>query len=556
MRGWWVLSVGLLLLAGGAEAVNLEKLVMPGKLIEGHAKYEEDCDKCHESFSKKSQRRLCLDCHKEVAVDIEKSTGFHGRDSGIRQSECKTCHSDHLGRDADIVQFNRSLFDHKQSDFALKGRHEKLICSACHKSGEPYRKAPGDCYSCHKSSDVHQGKFERDCGRCHTEDGWRKTRFDHDKTRYKLTGKHREVSCELCHPNQRYKDLPRQCNDCHRLNDIHRGAYGQGCQDCHSTQGWRSYLYDHDQKTKFPLRGKHKDTRCDNCHQQDYQKKLPTDCYSCHREQDAHQGMLGKECQACHGEAVWREHAFKHESFKNTSCNDCHRHDDVHQDRYGNKCGDCHQVQAWKEDKFNHDTIIKFPLRDSHAKVACLRCHQGEAANERGKTACHQCHALDDVHHGKEGKECQLCHSEVRWRETINFNHQVTRFPLIGLHATTPCEECHVGAGYKDTKRACHDCHEKDDSHKGRLGANCAFCHNPNSWKFWQFDHDKQSDYKLEGAHREIACEACHKTVVKQRIELSHDCNGCHRSDDVHGGDFGRQCERCHNSRDFREITL
>lgn len=395
MRSGWVLCVGLLLLAGSAEAVNLEKLVMPGKLIEGHAKYEEDCDKCHESFSKKSQRRLCLDCHKEVAIDINKSTGFHGRDSSIRQNECKTCHSDHLGRSADIVQFNRSLFDHKQSDFALKGRHEKLICSSCHKAGEPYRKAPVDCYSCHKSSDVHKGKFEQDCGRCHTEDSWRKTKFDHDKTRYKLTGKHREVNCEMCHPNQRYKDLPQQCNDCHQLNDIHRGAYGKSCQDCHSTQGWKSYLYDHDQKTKFPLHGKHKDTRCDNCHRQDYQKKLPTDCYSCHREQDAHKEMLGKECQACHGEAVWREHTFKHENFKNTACNDCHRHDDVHQGRYGNKCGDCHQVKAWTEKKFNHDTGTKFPLRDSHAKVACLACHKGEAANERGKTACHQCHALE-----------------------------------------------------------------------------------------------------------------------------------------------------------------
>jgi len=56
----------MLLWLGSAQALNFESIFMPGKLIQGHAKYEEQCKKCHSRFEKGHQAGLCLDCHKKV----------------------------------------------------------------------------------------------------------------------------------------------------------------------------------------------------------------------------------------------------------------------------------------------------------------------------------------------------------------------------------------------------------------------------------------------------------------------------------------------------------
>ena len=53
-----------------AVSAGIKSLVMPGKVIEGHAKYENECGRCHKSFSKESQNHLCRDCHETVDVDI------------------------------------------------------------------------------------------------------------------------------------------------------------------------------------------------------------------------------------------------------------------------------------------------------------------------------------------------------------------------------------------------------------------------------------------------------------------------------------------------------
>ena len=53
-----------------AKSQNIfEKLVMPGPLVDGHAKLEKDCLQCHVPFSRQSQSNLCLACHKEIAAD-------------------------------------------------------------------------------------------------------------------------------------------------------------------------------------------------------------------------------------------------------------------------------------------------------------------------------------------------------------------------------------------------------------------------------------------------------------------------------------------------------
>ena len=110
----------------------LERLVMPGPLVEGHAKLEAQCSKCHEPFSRHSQTKLCLDCHKDVAADRAARLGVHGREAEALKRECKQCHTDHKGRGADINQLDRETFNHDFSNYKLVDAHRNVPCESCH----------------------------------------------------------------------------------------------------------------------------------------------------------------------------------------------------------------------------------------------------------------------------------------------------------------------------------------------------------------------------------------------------------------------------------------
>jgi hypothetical protein len=163
---------------------------------------------------------------------------------------------------------------------------------------------------------------------------------------------------------------------------------------------------------------------------------------------------------------------------------------------------------------------------------------------------------VNDVHAGKQGEQCGRCHGEDGWAEKVRFEHDMSSFPLIGLHAVVPCEECHLSAVFTDAGKVCIDCHEEDDAHDDRLGRKCASCHNPNAWSLWVFDHREKTGFALEGAHDGIECVSCHTEPVHEGFRISPSCDSCHRGDDVHEGGFGRNCDRCHNSRSFDEVEI
>lgn len=511
---WFAIAFALLWAGEGVAQPNLfERLVMPGEVIAGHAKIEGECKKCHEPFSKTTQSQLCTACHKEVGADIKGSRGFHGRRAEVRRVECKHCHTDHKGRKADIVRLDPDTFDHASTDFPLKGAHLKARCASCHAAGKKHREAPSRCIDCHRKDDHHKGSLGPDCAKCHNEQAWRSGRFDHSKTRFPLVGEHQKVACASCHAKERYKGTPMQCVDCHRLEDAHAGRYGAKCATCHSPSGWKRIGFDHDRQTRFPLTGRHKQAKCDGCHKgRIYETKPKQDCFSCHEKDDVHKGRNGASCNSCHSTAGWREVRFDH----------------------------------------NKDT--RFPLRGKHASVKCESCHRGGVRADKPDTACVSCHKADDAHKGQLGTQCSRCHNETGWRTKVRFDHDLTRFPLIGLHATAPCEACHVSAAYKETPMACVSCHKRNDTHEGKLGPNCGACHNPNGWTLWRFDHNRQTRFALDGAHRSLHCYSCHRRPVASRISLSTACVDCHREDDVHRGGFGTFCERCHVTESFRRV--
>jgi hypothetical protein len=113
-----------------------------------------------------------------------------------------------------------------------------------------------------------------------------------------------------------------------------------------------------------------------------------------------------------------------------------------------------------------------------------------------------------------------------------------------------------MSAAFQDTESECNACHKDDDEHKASLGPACQLCHNPNDWGIWLFEHDTQTDFKLDGAHKDLGCDRCHYKPVKLKVDQSSNCHACHEHDDTHRGRFGRQCERCHNTENFNDVTL
>ncbi len=584
LRRWtgWVGALALLLVGAAAHGQTLESVLSPGKVIQGHAKYEEDCRSCHIPFDRQAQDRLCLDCHKDVGGDVRGKEGFHGK---MKPQACRTCHTEHRGRDAKIAEFDKNTFDHAATDYALKGAHRKVDCAKCHVSGKKWREAPQDCNACHKKDDVHKGSLGTKCFDCHTEASWKEAKFDHSKTRFELTGKHADIKCQDCHKDTRYKETPRQCLACHKKDDKHKGNFGEKCESCHGTKEWKTILFNHDRDTKFVLRGKHlPPLKCDSCHKGNlFKDKVGSACIDCHRKDDKHKGTLGNDCASCHSERDWKEAVkFDHQRTKfpllgkhvkveckechktpvfkeaPSACYACHKKDDKHAGNLGELCADCHVERDWKTTtKFDHDKT-RFRLRGAHAspKLKCDSCHKDLKSFRNTPMDCYACHKKDDKHQGQLGEKCDTCHIDREWK-TTSFDHGRTQFPLTGRHIPVECKKCHETNRFKDARKECFACHKKDDKHKLRFGDRCDKCHTARDWKLWEFDHDKRSTYKLEGAHKRTACESCHTAPApagKDVAALGAACVTCHRVDDAHDGAFGTNCERCHVTDNWKRI--
>lgn len=159
-------------------------------------------------------------------------------------------------------------------------------------------------------------------------------------------------------------------------------------------------------------------------------------------------------------------------------------------------CTLCHVGSGWNDLRadfsFDHLERTGVPLHGAHEAARCLRCH-----NDRGPVetfaaqGCAGCH--EDVHQAQLGNDCRSCHQESNWRALgMHERHNRTRFPLIGAHAATACERCHVGAEvgrFVPTDIQCVSCHQADLAetvlpNHFALGwvDNCDRCHMPTTW--------------------------------------------------------------------------
>jgi hypothetical protein len=572
----------MLTFAGGRASAQIS----PGPLSKAHQDLNGStkCTSCHQ-FGTSTPTFKCLDCHKEISKLLSDGHGYHAR-LGMKNpnsKDCVRCHLEHNGLDFTLVRWQPSVreFDHKQTGYALEGKHAGVACEKCHTAGHisaefktlikykdvarTYVGLSTKCISCHE--DFHKGQLGPECQSCHNVSDWKAAKqFDHSKTRYPLTGMHTNVKCELCHKPDvpggpaRFKDMNfATCKACHV--DPHHGEFKQACEECHTTASWKNVLpgfsFDHS-KTKYPLLGKHTAVGCTACHVSgDFKKPLEFDmCVDCHKV-DAHGGQFA-------GRPMKGE------------------------------CAECHNLDGWKPSLFGvkEHATSKYPLEGKHATVECDKCHipAGKDTVYKMKfAACLDCHK--DAHDGQFAaapyqNRCESCHTVADFhRSTFTIaKHGESKYPLTGSHVAVPCMDCHkIGAGGRTDKilpfhfadQSCTACHV--DPHHGEFkermerkradgtSSGCEACHNTRSWGDVEgFDHSK-TNFPLLGAHRAIQCEACHKPQQGTQGNLfkgaPRECQGCHL--DPHAGQFAQQqhdgttaCASCHNEQRWVPSTF
>jgi hypothetical protein len=405
-------------------------------------------------------------------------------------------------------------------------------CENCHKVLVKEAQS-GLCIDCHKETKqdaaLKRGFHGKDpivnkseCFSCHVEHKGRDGQivrlepllFNHENTEYPLTGGHKSAPCAGCHAEgKKFREAKHACIDCHAKEEPHKGQLGTACADCHSTAGWRKVAaFDHS-KTKFPLKGKHSEQPCVSCHVGEVYKNLPM------------------------------------------GCNDCHAIQDVHAGAFGTDCASCHNNETWKTAKFDHNKNTRFPLLGSHAKAICSDCH-GQDVRAKISMACFDCHRAQDVHKTELGRDCGSCHKTITWAADISFDHDLTTYPLIGMHAVVACESCHESKAYKGAKTACVSCHAGDDVHAGRFTSGCESCHSPVGWQKVSFNHNRNTSFALTGAHSRVDCYECHTNKNVKTASLPTTCISCHKKQDVHRGAFGANCASCHTTTTFKTAFI
>lgn len=546
--------VGFIMMATLCQRANAQ--LSPGDLHRSHAFLDgvENCNKCHDRDSDQMHGK-CLSCHTEMQARIDRGRGLHAQ---AEYRECENCHVEHHGRDFDLIYWKAGEkgFDHQLAGYPLQGKHAKTTCRACHKTdfnrdseqlrlrqkdlSKTYLGLDTSCASCH--FDEHRGQLASDCNRCHTFEGWSPAPgFDHDRTKFVLTGRHETTACAKCHQKvedpssttdheySRFANVRHEnCSNCHK--DSHAGRLGSRCEGCHTTTGWQvaeQAGFDHS-KTRYPLEGRHRIVACDKCHAAGKPKsglKFQA-CRDCH--QDHHKGEFADRAQ-------------------------------------GGACEECHTVAGYMPAQFTIEQhkATRFTLRQAHLALPCVQCHGDAKGNMVAREGhytwssmrCQDCHK--DVHKGQlarivERSGCQECHSEASWSAVV-FAHDSTGFALTGKHASVNCASCHRGdsnavdiarLAFAPLRRDCEMCHR--DVHRGQFAVadtvpqiRCDRCHTPSNWQATLFDHNKLTEYPLDGAHAKVPCAGCHKPTqdaafafVDYHID-DRSCRACHGTDSV-----------------------
>lgn len=348
----------------------------------------------------------CRSCHVDNGA-AQPPPIWHVLDCcGPSWGDCGDCHREGV--------FQPPKFDHDETDFPLVGRHRRdpeeqgddgpVRCDRCH---APERPAPHACDACHlESKPVSHGWIETACGRCHSPDAFPGATFDHLETGWLLEAPHRDRNCSACHVRDAV-DAPRRidgrCACCHthdarsapvehRFPLVWRaaqpresasertvcfddtpveGADARDCDICHGLDAFEPVAYDH---STWPLVGAHLEPRvvggrtlakCDRCHLDRNEGRLPETCIGCHTPDGRADGWP-------------TSHQFGWPTAD--GCTPCHAAD-----------------RGWLTPDLGHDPLL--PGHGADEGMGCDACHLGRRSDaSRGLHGCGDvgaCHADD-----------------------------------------------------------------------------------------------------------------------------------------------------------------
>lgn len=582
------------------------------KLEGKHA--EMSCAKCHTPNGDKIgpgiykwdklKTDMCLSCHKPYHKDNLSEKYSDG--------QCIKCH--------DQTTWKIPKFNHTLTGLPLNGKHATATCIKCHVQNPPlpetsYKLLAGvskvrpmkwsglqaACITCHK--DIHQsggynstrfGKMDK-CQTCHNERGFKEAvNFNHSlDTRFKIDGKHKELTCIKCHINTdvkninsvriyRFEKLEKDnCIICHKsphLKTFSEKMREKRCASCHVTTSWKetrkSEQFNHSIDTLFPLEGKH----------------------------------LRIQCSACHKEGENKVFKFKFQ--EKQFCEACHTnvHDNQFSEKFSTKsCLECHNAETFKDlKKFDHKKT-SFPLDGKHAdtKVNCVDCHKAttEFISYKGinvrpkgnfkfvndnKGYCESCHT--NVHTNQFSPEtskngCYDCHTTESFKDLSSFDHNTTKFALDGKHddPKVTCVKCHkptsefivykgvnvrpkgnfIFTPVQEKKEFCEACHanvHRDQFTQDSSEKKCSTCHTTETFHERKTIDHADTRFPLLGFHSKVDCLKCHKETsdvfkvppknTKHKFVFFNstskdDCTVCHK--DAHKGEYGKSCVDCHS---------
>lgn len=396
---------------------------------------------------------VCSSCHLMVYTNAQ----VPGHVAAGIPKDCASCHTTNA--------WKPSSFKHITTGFELKGAHSNIVqCSFCHKGN--VTSAPQICIGCHQAQyDVAPGHkqngFAIDCTKCHSQNNWLATSFDHTTTLFPLTGAHSKVLCSACHVNG-YINTPTVCQSCHlpvynssQLPGHVAAGIPKDCATCHTSATWKPSSFNHT-ATGFELKGAHKSVvQCSDCHKGSLTTTVQT-CISCHQPQF--------------------DTALNHKP-----------------QSYPADCTLCHTQNNWIENIFNHATT-SFPLTGAHTTALCAKCHT--TGLKGTPTACYSCHAIKynasvNPNHlsAKFPTNCEICHTSTAWTPST-YNHDAQYFPIYsGKH--------------QGKWNLCSDCHHIPTNY---ATFTCILCHEHSSKTTVDADHTGVKNY----TYASTACYNCH----------------------------------------------
>ena len=468
-------------------------------------------------------------------------------------------------------------FNHATTGFILDGRHARLQCEDCHKTGIPSRGLPRDCNGCHIQGGLRASTSQlqnhiptapnQSCQDCHTQNSWTPAVMRHTTAMQGQCARcHNSVqapgkpashlpttsSCDACHTTGAWKPVKAMVHDAStvgRCSICHNGTTAMGksayhiptnaqCDTCHtSTVTFLDARYTHDSSAWG---------RCSTCHNGQTARGRPpthipsgtTQCDACHTNHIAftavsmnHTGMSG-QCSNCHNGTFVSQNAQTKPATHVTTNAQC--------DSSG-----CHtSTTTWAGATYAHNDPSKtYPGN-------CATCHYpgGPGLSKPSPHVpttrqCDNCHKTftafrpAQMDHTATAGQCSTCHNG-----TYTFANALTK-ATVHIPTANSCDVCHVN--FVAFSPATMD-------HTGLTGQ-CSTCHS--------------GAYLTENAQMKPAthaptsaqCDTCHKSTVSwATAAFSHDastigvCSNCHKaggpglSKPTNHVPTALQCDTCH----------